>query len=274
MLPRTGRWRSLPPVTQETAPARRSAAVTGFLTTISLAVMTGAAAIAAAVLAHKFGRSAETDGFFTAYGVYVLLVLAATAFRVVVLPSLARAAQSGRLAAEVLGYAAAFTLPMVPLLLITLLGSEQVAWLLTGGHDPARQHAAANALVWLVPAAVAQVYAGLCASALASLDDYGTAAFSFALGAVTALVLFVSLADEHGPVALAWGLAAGGFLSLAILAGELLRRRGTAAIAVGVKLRLLSRLGELMQGVALPLALQGLYVIANRFAGAARRLAA
>ena len=255
-------------VTQVTAPIRRSAVVTGFMTTVSVGVMTLCAAIAGALLAHDFGRSAQTDGFFTAYGVYILLVLAATAFRVVVLPSLARAAQAGRLAAEVIGYAGSFLLLAVPLLVLALAAAHPFAWLLTGGGNKATQNAAAGAIVWLVPAAMAQVYAGLAASALAALDDYGTAAFSFALGAVVALGVFAAF-DGHGPVALAWGLAAGGFLSLAILAAELLRRRGPAAIP-GVELRLLPRLGELMQGVALPLALQGLYVIANRFAGGAK----
>src|SRR6476659_1787274 len=136
-----------------------SALRSGALTGLAQIVLALAAAGAGALLAHKFGRSAETDGFFTAYGVYVLLVLAATAFRVVVLPSLARAAQSGRLAAEVIGYAAAFLLPAVPLLLFSVALSQQFAWLLTGGGDKVRQDAAAGAIVWLVPAAVAQVYA-------------------------------------------------------------------------------------------------------------------
>ena len=73
--------------------------------------MTASAAVAGAILARKFGRGPETDGFFAAYAVYVLLVLAATAFRIVVLPTLARAAQAGRLAAEVMGYALAFLIP-------------------------------------------------------------------------------------------------------------------------------------------------------------------
>jgi hypothetical protein len=245
-----------------TAPVRRSAAVTGFLTAVSMGVMTCAAAVAGAILARKFGRTSETDGFFAAYAVYVLLTLAATAFRIVVLPTLARAAQAGRLAAEATAYAAAFALPMVPLLLLSTFASEPFAGVLTG--RPAAQHTAAHGLVWLIPAAVAQVYAGLAASSLAALDDYTTSAVAFAVGAIAALAVFVAL-DDHGPQALAWGLCAGGFVTLAILAVELLRRRGLGRIE-GVSYHLLGRLGELMQGVALPLALQGLYVIAIRFA--------
>jgi peptidoglycan biosynthesis protein MviN/MurJ (putative lipid II flippase) len=253
-------------VTEVPAPAvRRSAALTGFFTAVSMAVMTCAAAVAGAILARKFGRTSETDGFFTAYAVYILLVLAATAFRIVVLPTLARAAQAGRLAAEASAYAAAFALPIVPLLAISTFASEPTARLLTGTLPTSAQHTAAHALMWLVPAAVAQVYAGLAASSLAALDEYTTAAVAFAVGAIAALTVFVSFADAHGPLALAWGLFAGGFVTLAILAFELFRRRGLGRVQ-GVSFHLLGRLGELMQGVALPLALQGLYVIAVRFA--------
>ena len=46
----------------------------------------------AAILAQKFGHTAATDGFFAAYSVYLVLVLAAQSFRLVVLPDLTRAA--------------------------------------------------------------------------------------------------------------------------------------------------------------------------------------
>ena len=52
-----------------------------------------------------------------------------------------------------------------------------------------RRRARPQLLPWLVPAAAAQVYAGVAASALAALDDYGTAALGFALGAVAGLVV-------------------------------------------------------------------------------------
>jgi O-antigen/teichoic acid export membrane protein len=249
-----------------TVTSRRSAVVSGFFTAASLGVMTASATVAGAILARKFGRGPETDGFFAAYAVYVLLTLAATAFRIVVLPTLARAAQAGQLAAEVLGYALAFLIPGVPIVLFAIFGSHPFAGLLTGSLPQSAQDTAAHALVWLVPAAMAQVFAGLAASSLAALDDYGVAAFSFALGAVTALCVFIVFADAHGPVALAWGLAAGGFLSLAILLVELLRRRGTAPMPQ-VRLRLFGRLWDLIEGVALPISLSVLYVIAVRFAG-------
>ena len=70
---------------------RRSAVRSGLLTGLSAAAVSASAAIAGAIVARKFGRGAETDGFFAAYAVYVAIVLVASALRVVVLPVLARA---------------------------------------------------------------------------------------------------------------------------------------------------------------------------------------
>src|SRR5437588_46892 len=77
-----------------------SALRSGLLTGLAQIVLAFAAAGAGALLAQKFGRSAETDGFLAAYGVYLVLVLAAQAFRMVVVPDLTRADAEGRLAGE------------------------------------------------------------------------------------------------------------------------------------------------------------------------------
>src|SRR5262249_45705597 len=69
----------------------------GAITAAALAVQSGLAAVVGVVLARKFGRGAETDGFFAAYGVFIVLALAGTAIRVTVLPPLARARDAGRL---------------------------------------------------------------------------------------------------------------------------------------------------------------------------------
>ena len=61
------------------------------MTGVALAVQTGLAAVVGVVLAHEFGRGPVTDGFFSAYVVFVVVVLAANAIRVTVLPSFARA---------------------------------------------------------------------------------------------------------------------------------------------------------------------------------------
>src|SRR5581483_6049006 len=224
--------------------ARRSAVGSGILTGISTAAVSGSAAVAGAVLSRKFGHGVRTDGFFAAYAVYVALVLVANALRVVVLPGFARARAEGRLAAEVGTWGAA--------LAVALAEPHWVAGALTGGAHSRDQ--AAELLPWLVPAAAAQIYAGIAASALAALDDYGTAAFGFATGAVAGLVAILALVG-HGVQAFGWGLALNGAVSLGVPLAVLAVRGGVGLPAGGI----VTRLHHLAEGVALPFALQGLY---------------
>src|SRR3954467_3437679 len=91
-----------------------SAVRSGALTGLAQIVIALAAAGAGALLAQKFGRSSETDGFLAAYGVYLVLVFAAQAFRLVVVPDLTRAAAESRLGQETRAYALAFLMLAVP----------------------------------------------------------------------------------------------------------------------------------------------------------------
>src|SRR5919108_721176 len=100
---------------------RRSAVRSGVLTGLSAAVLSGSGAIAGAYLAHKFGRNSRTDGFMAAYGVYLVLVLGAQAFRLVVLPDLTRAEADGRLGSEFAAYTFAFLLLAVPVSVLVAL---------------------------------------------------------------------------------------------------------------------------------------------------------
>src|SRR6266576_1873169 len=103
----------------------RSALRSGALTGLAQIVIALAAAGAGALLAHKFGRTAETDGFLGAYGVYLVLVLAALAF-------LALA---------------------VPVSVLVAVFSGPLGDLITGTLPPSSAHVAGRALVVLVPAA-------------------------------------------------------------------------------------------------------------------------
>ena len=154
----------------------------------------------------------QTDGFFAAYAVYVALVLVASALRVVVLPQFARAHEAGRLGREVGSWSLALAVLLVPAVVLAIAASGTLARGLAGGGDA--QDAAAELLPWLVPAAAAQVYAGIAASGLAALGDYGTAALGFGLGAVAGLVVIVA-ARDHGVVAFGWGLALNGAIASA-----------------------------------------------------------
>ena len=159
------------------------------LTAVSTLVVTGFAAVVGVVIAHEFGRTEETDGFFAAYGVFIVIVLASQAIRVAVLPPLAIARQEGRLRGEVAGFGIALAVAALPFLVVGEFAARPV-----GGpphRDRARmaaQDVCADALRWLVPAGIAYLFAGLAASGLAALDDYATAALGYALGGTAALI--------------------------------------------------------------------------------------
>ena len=141
-----------------------------------------------------------------------MLVLVASALRVVVLPQLARAREAGRLGARGRRRGRSRSrCRSCRVVVVALVASGTLARALTGGGG--RQDAAAELLPWLVPAAAAQIYAGIAASGLAALGDYGTAALGFGLGAVVGLAVIAAFAD-HGVVAWGWGLAANGAIAL------------------------------------------------------------
>jgi hypothetical protein len=101
---------------------------------------------------------------------------------------------------------------------------------------------------------------------LAARDSYLPAAAGFALGGIGGLVFFVLAADAHGLVALAWGLALNGAIAIGLPVAVLLLRGSRFRRHREVALRLRYRLWRLLYGAAVPLALQGLYLIALRFA--------
>jgi len=234
------------------------------LTGLAQIVIALSAAGAGALLAQKFGRSAKTDGFLAAYGVYLVLVLAAQTFRLVVVPDLTRARPEGRLGGEARAYAVSFLALAIPVSILVAVFSGPLGDLITGSLPPQSAHIAARAVEVLVPAAFVQLLAALAASALAAVDSYGTAAAGFALGGIVGLLVFALLAaGGHGIVSLAWGLLANATVALAIPLVVLLRRR----VLVGPRARRLDvrlRLGHLLEGAAVPLALQGSYLVALR----------
>jgi hypothetical protein len=93
------------------------------------------------------------------------------------------------------------------------------------------------------------------------------AAVGFAAGALSGLVLFL-VASAHGPLALAWGLALGSAVSLALPLGALYGRRFSPSFVRPA--RPLARLARIVLIVSLPLALQGFYVLALRLAAGLR----
>ena len=249
----------------------RGSLVGAALTAASLLVMTVFSAAVGVLIAREFGRDDVTDGFLAAYGVFVVLVLAAQAIRVAVIPELSRARADRRLAGELTGLCIAIATVAVPLVLVAELAAGPIGGLLTGGESQTARETAADALRWMVPAAAAQLFAGAAASALAAFDDYATAALGYAVGSAAAFAVILARVDEDGIQAIAWGMAVNGIVSLAIpVAGLAWRARTTrmprsAMRPAGAPVRL--RLAMFAAAAALPLALQLLYVACLPFAG-------
>ena len=241
------------------------------LTAVSTLVVSAFAAIVGIVIAREFGRTDETDGFFAAYGVFIVIALAAQSIRIAVLPALTRARDERRLAGNIAGFATALVVVAVPLVLVVELAADPIAGLLTGDGSDIAQEACANGLRWMVPAAVAHLFAGLAASSLAALDDYATAALGYAAGSAAGLVLILTLVDSEGIVAVGWGMALNGVVALLVpaivLASRARRSRMPATAVRPAGLPLASRLGVFAAAAALPIALQLLYVVCLPFAG-------
>jgi len=243
---------------------------TGAVTALGLAVQTGLAAVVGVIIARELGRTAETDGFFAAYGVFIVLALAANALRIVVLPPLARARDDRRLGAETAEWALALGVFALPVLVLCAAAARPLAVLLTGFGPDAARDAAADTLPLVVVAALAQVFAGLAASALAALDDYVIAALGYIAGSVLGLAVILLRVHEDGVRAVALGMAVNGLVAVTVpvvaLALRARRARMPRAAVKPQETTLTRRASLAGRGIALPLALQAAYLVCLPFA--------
>ncbi len=237
----------------------------GAITALALAIQNGLAAIVGIVAGHEFGRSATTDGFNATYGVFIVVSFAAAAIRVAVMPALARARQERRLGSEAVAFGLTMTCFSLPLLLLALTAASPVAWLLTGAGPAAARDAAAEALPWMIAAAVLQLFAGLAASSLAALDNYAVAAAGYALGSAVGLTYILLRMHPDGIIALPRGMALNGAVALIVpllaLIFRALAERMPAEAARPSQYSFRSRAAEIANCVSLPLAMQFIYLI-------------
>lgn len=238
---------------------------TGAITGLSLMIQAGLAAVVGVVIARQFGRNAETDGFFAAYGVFVVLALAANAIRLVVLPPLARARADNRLGQETAAWSALLAAGLAPVALVALVFAEPVADFLTGEGPELARATATDALPLIVVAGIGQVYAGLLASALAALDDYRSSAIAFIISSSLGLTTILVRLDTAGVAGVAAGMVVNAVGATVIMAAILMFRARRASMpASGIRPAggtLLSRGAQAVRGLALPLALQGSYLM-------------
>jgi O-antigen/teichoic acid export membrane protein len=248
-----------------TARAGLGSLASGAVTALAIAVQSGLAAVVGVIIARKLGRSAETDGFFAAYGVFIALGLAATAMRVTVLPRLAQAREGGRLASEAVAYAATVAVIGAPLLIVGIVAARPIADLLTGSGPEQAIDAAAAALPWMILAGLGQFTAALLASTIAALDNYVVSAVSYIVGSVAGLVLILVTIDDGGVEAVARGMALNAAIATLLPAAWLWRRSTRERMPASAARADLSgtgtRLVELGAGAALPFAMQAVYLV-------------
>ena len=209
---------------KRTASTGLGSLATGAVTAFAIAVQAGLAAVVGVIIARDLGRTAETDGFFAAYGVFIVLALAATALRLVVLPPLARARVDRRLGQEAAAWAVALAVLAVPLLVVAIAAAGPTAALLTGFGPAVARNAAEDVLPLMVLAAVAQLFAGLAASTLAACDDYLTAALSYIAASAVGLGYIIARIHPDGIDAVAVGMALNGLAAVTLTTVALARR--------------------------------------------------
>ena len=197
------------------------------LTGLAQVVIALAAAGAGALLAHKFGRTAETDGFLGAYGVYIVLVLAAQAFRMVVVPDLTRAAAAGRLGGESRALRARLPRARRAGLVARRRCSPAAR---RPDHGQSCRRGGARRRARARRARARRVRASCSPRSRRARSPRSTATArprpASRSAASPGLVVFAALADAHGIVALAWGLAVNAVVALTVpVIGRCVRKR-------------------------------------------------
>jgi peptidoglycan biosynthesis protein MviN/MurJ (putative lipid II flippase) len=256
---------TLPPASgsPEAAPTGRLAGNT-LVTSVSQVVTMGLGAVLALVVLVLFGTTDETDGLFTAYGVYGILLMVAQSLRTTIPARLVEAGSLWRTfdayLSAVLGLAVAAAVPLIA------LGSP-LAHLLTGegsgdAHDTARTG------LWLFAlAGGAQLVAGLGAAALGALDRFVAVSVAYLCAGATAIVALAVLAAPLDVTAVPVAVALGAVVNLVLMGRSLLiagwrphRVLGGGLAAAG------RRIWIILSGSALYAASQAIFVVSLAFA--------
>ncbi len=201
---------SRPLVVPEANAARASVAVSaGFLVTALLG------AIVALLIALIVGEGPRTDGFFTAYSVFLFFSLFGGSLRVAVVPLLGSAADEPawrRRAADVLRRLTA----VAALCTLLVAGLAPVlAGLLTPGLEPAATRTAAASLALLAVAAYCQIAAAALAAALASARRFAVSAGLYVSASTVTLLSATGLMALLGILGAPLGVLAGSIVLLA-----------------------------------------------------------
>lgn len=166
-------------------------------------------AVLAILIAQLFGKDADTDAFFAAYGCYTVGLTFGGTFRLTAIPRLVED-RDGSAATEMLGavglLVAGGLIPMV--LLATPLGGILVA------DDPNAVAPTALRILWI--ALAAQVAASLLAAMLAVRGLFVALGLAMLFAGLVSLPLFLLTEGTAGVQAAAIAVAAGGLWQVAV----------------------------------------------------------
>jgi peptidoglycan biosynthesis protein MviN/MurJ (putative lipid II flippase) len=159
--------------------------------------------VLALLIAHFFGKSARTDAFFAAYGVYAIALVFGQTFRLTAIPRLVDdtdGTATDRLLAAVLLMSLAAGVPM--LLLADPIGEVLIE------NDPGSTAAESLRALW--PALSGQLVIGLLAAVLLVRGRFAVIGFGYLMTGVLSIVAFLALEGALGiqAVSVALGVSA------------------------------------------------------------------
>lgn len=199
---------------------RRGMASNAAITAVTQIASMGLGAAIAVVILLRFGKDADTDGLFAAYGVYGVMVVIAQSFRTTIVARLVEGRSLFAALDRHLGaVAVVFLAAAVPLVAL----ASPLAHLLVGKLGSTAVHAARTALLILWFAAGAQLASALLAAALAVRDEFALPGAAYVAGGLVSIVALLTLAPLLGIQAVSLALCLGGTTTATLMLGRLFR---------------------------------------------------
>jgi peptidoglycan biosynthesis protein MviN/MurJ (putative lipid II flippase) len=219
----------------------------------------GLGAVLALVVLFVFGKTAKTDGLFTAYAVYGVILMLAQSLRTTIVARLLETTPMWTAFELYLGSVLALTV-LVALPLVAL--GSPLAELLTGSSTGDAHDTARTALWLFAIAGGAQLVAGLGAAALGALDRFVAASAAYLAAGVASIVGLAALAAPLDVTAVPVAVAAGSVLNAALMIRGLLSAgwRPRARLVTSMA-DLGRRLWTIFSGAALYAASQAIFVV-------------
>lgn len=211
-------------------PRTRGMAANAAITALSQVASMALGAVIALVILLRFGKDAETDGLFAAYGVYGVVVVVAQSFRTTIVARLAEGPTPFAALDRYLGAVGVlFVAAAIPLLAL----AEPLAKLLTADLGADAVDAARSSLMILWLASGLQLIGALLAAALAVRDDFALSGGAYVAGGLVSVASLLALAPLLGIEAVAVGLCLGGVATVTLMLARLVRH-GYRPVAAGM----------------------------------------